>query len=190
MDSPYLPAVAALAGSAIGGLTSFASAWLTQRHQDRANRLSRDKARRQKVYRQFIEEASKLYADALVHDDLQISTLVRAYALISRMRVLSSPPVLQKAEAVIRTIIETYFSPNKTPFELRTLLDNDAIDPLRAFSEECRAELETLKGFGDSRQRARPSGKRTDTPSATGAVPAGKIVCRSAAAWAKTGVQQ
>ena len=78
MDSPYLPAVAALAGSAIGGLTSFASAWLTQRHQDRANRLSRDKARRQKVYRQFIDEASKLYADALVHDDLQISTLVSA----------------------------------------------------------------------------------------------------------------
>src|SRR6516165_9503697 len=113
MDSPYLPAVAALAGSAIGGLTSFASAWLTQRHQDRANRLSRDKARRQKVYRQFIEEASKLYADALVHDDLQISTLVSAYALISRMRVLSSPPVLQKADAVIRTIIETYFSPTR-----------------------------------------------------------------------------
>ena len=182
MDSPYLPAVAALAGSAIGGLTSFASAWLTQRHQDRANRLSRDKARRQKVYRQFIEEASKLYADALVHDDLQISTLVSAYALISRMRVLSSPPVLQKAEAVIRTIIETYFSPNKTPFELRTLLDNDAIDPLRAFSEECRVELETLKGFGDPPQRARSSGKRTDTPSATSAVPVGK----SAAAWAKT----
>jgi hypothetical protein len=84
---------------------------------------------------------------------LTISTLVSAYALISRMRVLSSPPVLQKAEAVIRTRIETYFSPNKTPFELRTLLDNDAIDPLRAFSEECRVELETLKGFGDPPQR-------------------------------------
>ena len=189
MDSPYLPAVAALAGSAIGGLTSFASAWLTQRHQDRANRLSRDKARRQKVYRQFIEEASKLYADALVHDNLQISTLVSAYALISRMRVLSSPPVLQKADAVIRTIIETYFSPNKTPIELRTLLDNDAIDPLRAFSEECRVELETLKGFGDPPQRARSSGKRTGAPPATSAVPVSKIVCRSAAAWAKTGVQ-
>jgi len=190
MDSTYLPAVAALAGSAIGGLTSFASAWLTQRHQDHANRLSRDKARRQKLYRQFIEEASKLYADALVHDDLQISTLVRAYALISRMRVLSSPPVLQKAEAVVRTIIETYFSPNKTPFELRALLDNDAIDPLRAFSEECRAELESFKDFGDARQRARSSGKRTNTPSATGVVPAGKSACRSGAAWAKTGVQQ
>ena len=144
MDSAYLPAFAALAGSAIGGLTSFASAWLTQHHQARANRVSRDKARRQKVYRQFIEEASKLYADALVHDNLQISTLVSAYALISRMRVLSSPPVLEKADAVVRTIVETYFSPNKTPFELRNLLDSHTIDPLRGFSEECRAELEYL----------------------------------------------
>src|SRR5215470_17265972 len=122
MESAYLPAVAALAGSAIGGLTSFASAWLTQRHQDRANRLSRDKSRRQKVYRQFIDEASKLYADALVHDDLQIHTLVSAYALISRMRVLSSPSVIHKADAVIQMIVETYFAPNKTALELRELL--------------------------------------------------------------------
>jgi hypothetical protein len=34
-----------------------------------------------------------------VHDDLQISTLVSAYALIDRMRVLSSPPVLPDAHA-------------------------------------------------------------------------------------------
>jgi hypothetical protein len=153
MDSAYLPAVAALAGSAIGGLTSFASAWLTQHRQDRANRLSRDKNTRQKAYRQFIEEASKLYADALVHDNLQISSLVSVYALISRMRVLSSPPVIQKAEVVIRMIVETYFAPNKTSPELRTLLDSHAIDPLRAFSEECRAELESFKGFCDMRGR-------------------------------------
>ncbi len=65
-DPAYLPAVAALAGSAIGGLTSLASAWLTQRHQDRAKQLSQDKGRRQLLYKQFIDEASKLYADALV----------------------------------------------------------------------------------------------------------------------------
>jgi hypothetical protein len=159
MDSAYLPAVAALAGSAIGGFTSFASAWLTQRHQDRASRLSRDKAQRQKVYRQFIEEASKLYADALVHDDLQVSTLVSAYALISRMRVVSSPPVLEKADALVRMIVETYFSPNKTSLELRNLLDSDAIDPLRGFSEECRAELDYLshKSFRHARRRGHSS---------------------------------
>jgi len=141
MDSAYLPALAALAGSATGGLTSLASAWLTLRRQGRATRLSRDRARRQKLYRLFIDEASKLYADALVHDAAEVSALVGAYA-ISRMRVLSSPAVVKKAEAVVRMVVETYFSPNKTFPEVRKLMDSRAVDPLRAFSEECRAGLQ------------------------------------------------
>src|SRR5215470_16120822 len=145
MESTYLPAVAALAGSAIGGLTSFASAWLTQNRQDRARRLSRDKARRRKLYKQFIDEASKLYADALVHDNLDVSVLVGVYALISRMRVLSSSAVVEKAEAVVSMIVEAYSSPNKTFRELRELMSNHAIDPLRAFSETCRVELQALQ---------------------------------------------
>ena len=144
MDSAYLPALAALAGSATGGLTSLASAWLTLRRQGRATRLSRERARRQKLYRLFIDEASKLYADALVHDKAEVSALVRVYALISRMRVLSSAAVVEKAEAVVRMIVDTYFAPNKTFPELRKLIDSDAIDPLRTFSEECRAELQAL----------------------------------------------
>jgi hypothetical protein len=76
MNPAYLPAIAALAGSAIGGLTSLASTWLSQSRQDRAKQLSQDKNRRQKLYRQFIEEASKLYADVLVHSEAEISALV------------------------------------------------------------------------------------------------------------------
>jgi hypothetical protein len=102
-----------LAGSAIGGLTSFASAWLTQHLQDRVKRLSGEKTRRQKLYKQFIDEASKLYADALVHDQAEVSALVSVYALISRMRVVSSSPVIEKAEAVVHLIIFTYFTPNR-----------------------------------------------------------------------------
>ena len=109
MNPVYLTALAALAGSAIGGLTSLASAWLTQRSQDRARRLSQDKVRRQKLYKQFIDEASKLYADALVHDQAEVSALVSVYALINRMRVLSRSDVVESAEAVVRTIVETYF---------------------------------------------------------------------------------
>jgi len=144
VNPAYLPALAALAGSAIGGLTSFASAWLTQHHQDRAKRLLRDKARRQKVYKRFIDEASKLYAEALVHD-LEMSALVSVYALVSRMRVLSSPAVVENAESVVHVIVETYCAPNKTFPELRELMSSHAIDPLRAFSEECRAELQALQ---------------------------------------------
>ena len=156
MNSAYLSALAALAGSAIGGLTSFGSAWLTQRRQDLAERLSRKKARRRKLYKQFIDEASKLYADALVRNQAEVSALVGVYALISRMRVESSAAVIEKAEAVVHMIVDTYFTPNKTFPEFRELVDSHAVDPLRAFSEECRAELQGLKelrtGGTDSRR--------------------------------------
>jgi len=145
MDSAYLPAVAALAGSALGGLTSLASAWLTQNRQHHAERLLQEKARRQKLYGQFIDRASKLYADALVHDEADMLALSSLYALISRMRVLSSPVIVAKAEAIARMIVNTYFAPNKTFPDLPKLIDSQEIDPLRAFSEQCRAELQGLK---------------------------------------------
>src|SRR5215813_9263733 len=144
MDASFLAAIAALAGSAIGGLTSFASTWLTQHHQDRVKWLSEEKIRRQKLYKQFIDEASKLYADALVHDKAEVSALVSVYALISRMRVVSSYAVIEKAEAVLHLIIDTYFTPNKTLSDVRELMNGHAVNPLRAFSEECRTELRAL----------------------------------------------
>jgi hypothetical protein len=145
MNSAYVPAFAALAGSAIGALTSLASAWFTQRHQDRIRRLSGEKTRRQKLYKQFINEASKLYADALVHNQAEISALVSVYALISRMRVVSDSAVVEKAEAVADLIIDTYFTPNKSFSDLRELVRGPAANPLLDFSEACRTELRTLK---------------------------------------------
>jgi hypothetical protein len=144
MNPAYLPALAALAGSALGGLTSFASAWLTLHHQDRANRLSGEKTRRQKLYKQFIDEASRLYADALAHNQAEVSALVGIYALISRMRVLSSTPVIEAADAVVHMLIDTYFAPNKTLLELREMVNSNSVDPLRAFAEVCRTELQGL----------------------------------------------
>src|SRR3954467_12278652 len=108
MEATYIPALAALAGSAIGGLTSLASAWVTQNRHDHAEHLERDKIRRQELYGRFIDEASKLYADALVRSEAEPSAMVCAYALITQMRVLSSPAVIDEAERVARTIVETY----------------------------------------------------------------------------------
>jgi len=75
MDAAYLSACAALAGSAVGGFTSFAASWQSQRVQVRAQQLSYDKSRRQELYRDFINEASRLHADSLVHDKVAISDL-------------------------------------------------------------------------------------------------------------------
>ena len=76
MDSAYVPVLAAFGGSAVGGLTSLVATWVTQRRKDSARRLAQERSRRQKLYKEFIEEASKLYADALVHDKSEVSTLV------------------------------------------------------------------------------------------------------------------
>src|SRR5271166_1882216 len=90
MDIAYLSALAALGGSAIGGLTSIFSSWLGQSVQLKAQLLLYDKGRRQELYHDFINEASQLYIDALTHDKPDLSKTVALYALISRMRVISS----------------------------------------------------------------------------------------------------
>jgi hypothetical protein len=141
MDAAYVSAFAALGGSLIGGVTSFAAAWITQRQQANVQMLLQEKTRRQELYKQFIEEASKLYVDALIHDQIAVPPLVNLYSSISKMRIVSSPRIPRQADKVVRMIVDTYFSPNKTLPELRAMMDSDALDPLRCFSEACRNEL-------------------------------------------------
>ena len=95
------------------------------------------------MYKDFIEEASKLYADAYEHDEADTSKLVRLYALVSRMRVLSSPRIIENADRVVRVIIATYLGPNKMFRDVPEILDNEAMNPLLEFSNACREELQS-----------------------------------------------
>ena len=141
MDAAYFSAFAALAGSTIGGLTSMATSWLTQRVQFRGQQREHDLARRQELYKSFIDEASKLYADAFEHDNADTSKLVHLYSMISLMRIMSSPRVVASADGVAKTIIETYLGPNRTFRDVRAIVDDDTMNPLRDFSDACREEL-------------------------------------------------
>jgi len=145
MDASVISALAALTGTAIGGLTSTVSGWMTQQRLARAQRLEHDKAIRQTLYKEFIEEASKSYVDALQHDQADMSALVGLYAKIGRMRVVSSPRVVASAERIGRRILDTYLEPDKTFLDLRTMASNGSIDLLNDFSEACRAEFQTLR---------------------------------------------
>ena len=144
MNPAYISALAALAGSVIGGLTTFAAAWVTQRQQANVQWLLQEKMRRQELYRQFIEDASKLYVDALMHDQVAIPSVVSLFALMNQMKVVSTSRVAEGAYKITRMIVDTYFLPNKTLPELRAMLASDALDPLRDFSEACREELDAL----------------------------------------------
>ena len=139
------PALAALAGSMIGGLTTLAVTLMTQRVQARAALTTRDLTVRQKLYRKFIEEASKLYGDALMHSAVDIPMLIGTSALVNRMRVISTSGIVDKAEVVLRTIVDIYFSPNKTIAELHEEINRNKLDLLRDFSNAAREELSALK---------------------------------------------
>ena len=123
-----------------------ATSWLTQHAQLRAQQVGHDLGRREDLYKDFIEEATRLYTDAWEHDRADTAKLVKLYALVSRMRVQSSSKIIESADKVCRVIIETYLSPNKTFRDLHEFLDNNAMDPLRDFSNACREELKR-RGF-------------------------------------------
>src|SRR5262249_9111369 len=144
MDAAYFSAFAALAGSVIGGLTSLGASWLTQHSQLGAQRFARNLERRETLYKDFINEASKLYVDAFAHDQTDLANLVRLFAMISQMRVVSSPRVIEDAHTVGRLIMETYVAPNKNLVGLQGTVESHMVDPLRGFSEACREELQQL----------------------------------------------
>ena len=93
-DAAYLSALSALAGSLVGGLTSGITTWLSVVNQARSGRLAHELSQRDELYRDFIVAASKIYGDAMLTNDPQMQDLVALYAMISRMRILSSPTIV------------------------------------------------------------------------------------------------
>ncbi|MCC8943989.1 hypothetical protein ACVIHH_001221 [Bradyrhizobium sp. USDA 4518] len=139
MSTMYIPALAAFGGSAFGSVSTIVSGWFSRRRKLRERHHARSFSKRERLYRSFIEEASRLYAEALVNDQAEIPQLVSLHTLVGRMRILSSNEVVQAAERTGRLIIETYLSPNRTFVDLPNFIEE--IDPLRDFGEACRREL-------------------------------------------------
>ena len=141
MELTFVPAMAAFGGSATGGFAAAFMSWLSQRRQHTARRTLRLHSQRQKLYKAFIEEASRLYAHALTNNEAEPSSLVDLYALIGRMKIISNDAVNKAAENAAEAIVQAYLHPNKSLGELPDFIKE--IDPLRDFSEACRRELQS-----------------------------------------------
>jgi hypothetical protein len=144
MNSEAVTALAAISGSLVGALGSSLSTWIIQRHQDRRELLAKKVFHREQLYSDFITESARLLVDALEHNLSDPQTLIPAYALLSRIRLSSSPEVLATAEEVVRELIGTYAKPNLTAEQIR-IRASSGEDPLRIFSDVCRAELEAMQ---------------------------------------------
>jgi hypothetical protein len=134
---------AALAGTALGGLTCACAIYFMQFQQWRASRTKSELTRREDVYSRFIEQASEICLDAVetVHEP---GNLICLAALVGRIRLASTQPVLEAAEAVMDFLLETCQRPVA---EVRDVIDKaprDFMAPLTAFAAACRAERERM----------------------------------------------
>lgn len=145
MDDAYISALAALGGTVVGGLTSFATTWLTQVSQARSARLAAERARRDDLYGKFLDEMAELYSHALSEDDLDYARLVPIMALKGRIALQSSGPVVACAERSVRHLVDLYMAPRLSTGQVRALMDEGREDPMKAFAGLCREEMRGLR---------------------------------------------
>ena len=145
MDTALVSAFSALAGSAIGGLTSGLASLASQRAQARFGMRAHEIERREGLYREFIIAASKAYGEAIMSSEPQVHDLIALYAMISTMRTVSSRATVECAERIMQITVATYQAPNHDVFELHELIrSGGTVDPLKDFSEAARTELQLL----------------------------------------------
>ncbi len=142
-----ISALAAIFGSLTGALASSVSTWITQRHHARGDLIAKNNFLREQLYSDFISASARAIVDAGVafaeHTFQDPNKLIPIYALLSRIRLSSSTDVIESAQRVVTTILNTYSKPDLTPEEIQTMAVKHN-DPLLDFSLICRRELESV----------------------------------------------
>ncbi|AXC13475.1 hypothetical protein ACPOL_4198 [Acidisarcina polymorpha] len=139
-----ISAVAALGGSSVGALAPILSNFILQRSATQRDLLTSQISQRETLYSDFINEASRLYGKSLTNTLEDIDEVVALFAIVSRIRLLATEPVLQAAETLIKRIVMHYGEPNLTVEEMRTAALTSGADPLESFSFACRKELRDI----------------------------------------------
>ena len=145
MDGALLSTVSALAGTAIGAVSSLGSTYLSTQAQTRAAKLAAERAKREELYGGFMDELAKLYADALDNKGVNNERLTRAYALSGRIALYASDPVADAAVHAMRFIVDLALGPKRSAEDMRRLMDDPQADVIRAFAVCCRAELHVAR---------------------------------------------
>jgi len=145
MDAAILSTFSALAGTAVGAMSSLGSTWMTTQAQARAARLAAERAKREDLYGRYMDELARLYAGALNNVGVDYDRLTSAYALSGRIALYATPPVLEAANRAMRIIVDVALGPKRTPEEVRVMMDQRDADVIGAFAENCRVELLAIR---------------------------------------------
>ncbi len=141
LNPAYISAFAALAGALIGGLTSFATSWVTQRTQLLNAHREAEKAKLEALYSDFIAEAARIFGDALNHETDDATAMVRLFAMVGRMRLVSDRTVIDAAVRIEDALVETYLAPNRTLRETMEHAHKGGMNFLTEFGEAARKDM-------------------------------------------------
>ena len=141
MDQNLITAMAGVLGSVSGASAAIATTWITQKSQTIRERAKSETRKREILYGDFITEASQRLADAFDHSLDKPDTLVKLYAILGRIRLMSSDAVLTAAEECCDRVVDLYAKPNRTVAEIFTTLHSGEFEALKRFSDACRVEL-------------------------------------------------
>ena len=149
MNPAIVSALAALGGSAVGALAPVLSNFVLQRSATQRDLLNRQISQRETLYSDFINEASKVYAKSVTRDLEDMDELVSLFALVSRIRLMATEPVMHAAETFVKRIVAHYGEPNLTVEQLRSAALSAKGEPLDVFSLACRKELREILRRGE-----------------------------------------
>lgn len=144
IQSAAISALAAVAGSIVGGLASFLTTFFTQRNQAHRDLILKEAADREELYSQFIKEAANVYVDSLDKTLEKPASLLGVYSLVGRIRLVSNDSVLAAAEKVVDSIVDSYHRPPTTIDTMVTMVRESHFDPLKEFTEACREERKAM----------------------------------------------
>jgi hypothetical protein len=144
IEFAVLTPVAAL----VGGSASLIAAIYTQRTRYRAQSVTAEITRRETVYADFVMSASHLFLNAHILDEIALNgDEQRLIGLLNRMRLFAPQEVLVCAEAVLKTLLNTYLKPRVELRQLaiEALAEGPRLDPLLPFSVVCRDDLDRVR---------------------------------------------
>jgi hypothetical protein len=141
VDVNLITALAGVLGSVTGASAAIATTWISQKSQTVRERAKWETRKRETLYGDFITEGSQRLADAFDHSLDKPETLVKLYAILGRIRLVSSDAVLAAAEECCDRIVDSYAKPNRTIAEIFTTLHSGEYEVFKDFSDACRVEL-------------------------------------------------
>ena len=134
-------------GSVSGASAAIATTWISQKNQTVRERAKSETRKREILYGDFITEASQRLADAFDHSLDEPEKLVKLYAILGRIRLVSSDAALTAAEECCDRVVDLYSEPNRKIDEIFTTLHSGELEVLKQFSDACRVELRKYSAY-------------------------------------------